>query len=550
MSNLLFPLADVGAFIDSRTPDYPVDDKTALSGHRASITWATQPRITYAIKQSCLRSLQRVGGPEYQRWLAFFERHFGALDSFLLFDKENSAAGDPSVQGGGMCFGVGDGTTTAFQLQKRTLGSADDAIGGGPWRVSSGPRTNFLAQSQSFLAGSWGYGTGTTGTLNACIAPDNTGATCIAYDGTGSAGSGRIGQTATATGTTPQTVSLWLRADVPTSVTLGTNSGVRALTVALTTTWTRFAFLVTPTAGQDVGLQIYSPAGVNTAFRIYAWGAQSELDVAATGTPTALIQTTSAAVTVNPSFWPAYSDGFLPVTDLALDGSLKIFRNDYQGNVQLYPWARTNLALQSQTFGNGSWSKIATTIGGAVTAPDGTLTALPVTSTGSTGAVQQTLTTLNAGQAYTFSVWLRCAAGGTIRLASTFANGPVFTLTSTWQRFSVPITGAAGSFIVGIGGASSWTTGQIVECWGAQLEAGLSTTSYIPTTTATASVTDYTLPGTGSVSLAVAPRASAILSWLGNYFIRVKCVDTKMSLQRVVLALWSADGLQLIQVLA
>lgn len=546
MSNLKFPLADVGAYIDSREPAYPVDTLVSKTGKRVSITWATRPRTTYSIKQGILRSAARP--QEYQRWLALFQRLFGGLDSCLLDDPEDNAASDPSVPGGGHCFGIGDGTATSFQLQRRTLGAIDDSLSGGVCRACSAARTNSLLWSADFTNAAWTKGTGALAAASGAIAPDNTAASVITYSGAGSAGAARVGQAVVAGFAGSYIVSVWLRADAPVSIALGNAVGA-IITVALTTAWTRYDFNVTATLGGDVGLVIYSPASINTAFRIYAWGAQSELDLSISGTPTAYIPTTSAAVTVNPAFWPSFTDGFLPVNDL--NGPTAIFRNDYQGNLQLLPWARTNLCLQSQTFANATWTKAALTPGSAITAPDGTTTAVPYTPTGN-GTASQVISGLTAGQTYTVSVWLRYASGGDgkISIGTTEGSSPNTTLpVNTWVRLSFTFVAASTSTTFTIGIGSTWTTGEAIAPWGAQMEAGLTATSYVPTTTAAVSVTDYTLPGLGSVTLTAAPRAGAVLSWLGNYFIRVQLPDSSLSMDRVVQSLYSADGLQLISVL-
>lgn len=546
MSNELFPLAALGAYIDRRSPNWDVTNKFALSGKRFGSTWALESRVTYVVKQESVRSDIRL---DYQQLLSFIGRHFGGLDSFLLQDPEDNSASDPSVPGGGMCFGIGNGSQTAFQLQRRALGSVFDNLGGGPWRSSSGPRTNLIFPSSDFTAAQWSKGTGVTAAANATIAPDNTPASAIVYDGTGSAGGMRIQQTAGAPIVgSPSTVSVFLRADAPTTIRLGTNDGA-FVTVTLTTTWTRYWFNATLT---DRGLTIYSPAGVNTAFRIYPWGAQTEADVAASGVPTKLIPTTggSGALTQNPQLWPAYADSFLPVYEL--NGPAAIFRNDWQGNVQLFPWVRTNLCFQSQAFSSATWTKAALSASSAIAAPDGTTTAIPYTPTGN-GTASQVIAGLTAGQTYTVSVWVHYASGGDgkISIGTTEGASPNTVLpANTWVRlsFTFVAAGTSTTFTIGIG--STWTTGEVIAPWGAQLEAGPAATSYIATTTAAVAVTDYAL-ALGQVTLAVAPVVAAVLSWLGSYYIRVYLDDTAqkgLDLQRIVAQMWST-GLQLVSVI-
>lgn len=51
---------------------------------------------------------------------------------------------------------------------------------------------------------------------------------------------------------------------------------------------------------------------------------------------------------------------------------------------------------------------------------------------------------------------------------------------------------------------------------------------------------DYTLPGNGTVTFSVAPAASAILTWTGSYYRRVRFDQTSLPTGRIVTAMWSA----------
>lgn len=200
---------------------------------------------------------------------------------------------------------------------------------------------------------------------------------------------------------------------------------------------------------------------------------------------------------------------------------------------------RTNLCLQSVDFGNSSWVKQheAAVDSNVHTAPDGTLTADRVhghpTGT-SNGAVFQSIT-LTADTTYTFSVWLKQDSVTTttvglydataaefrysINIDVSMVNGVVTggggATTATmfakrypngWVRFS--LTTATGTntahrlYIYPKSGALN-AHADTIFIWGAQLEANLFASTYIPTTTAsvTRDADVLTFPTTGNASI-------------------------------------------------
>lgn len=141
----------------------------------------------------------------------------------------------------------------------------------------------------------------------------------------------------------------------------------------------------------------------------------------------------------------------------------------------------TNLQTYSEDFTQWTASS-ATVTANNTTSPDGTQNADRVQFT---GAGYLLGTSQGSGNVYTLSCWAKRNGSGT-QSVGFFKDGSgvvdsAWALTSDWQRFTYTYTASNGSYsgIAGVNGVD-------VFVWGAQFEQSSYPTSYIPTTSASA----------------------------------------------------------------
>lgn len=333
MSSLIFPTALLGCIVEGREPYVESQIDTSTGGREYRSTWWTQPRWRYRLKFDVLRS---VGRTELQALTSFFGRHFGSWDSFLIVDPEDNQVTDHG-------FGVGDGATTGFQLQRTPLGDNAYDPFGGPWLSNSKPRTNLCVRSEAFDDAAWTK-TGVTVAANSTIAPDgNVTADTI----TASAGAGNHYIFTGPAGTAGATYALdfFVKKNGSNSFVMvgdggdaawhavtfnfdtqlySTPTNCTALTpVALGNGWFRIGLTFTRTNATTINPFVVAVNAGNLASpnyvaagteAVYAWGAMLELG--ATGM-TPYISTAAAAVTVSPTYYPGIGDSFEPITEVA-----------------------------------------------------------------------------------------------------------------------------------------------------------------------------------------------------------------------------------------
>lgn len=406
---------------------------------------------------------------------------------------------------------------------------------------------NLYSGSQDFTNAGWSTQSASQSvTVNSVAAPDGTTTADTLIEPSSGSNVPRWYQIKTVTANTPYTVSCYLKANTRTfgyvqleiasvgniiqyfnlstgAISTLTNTGstlnVSATITSVGSGWYR----CTLTASFGSGTSMYAFIGLadttpNQSYTtngssLYAWGAQFEQRASAT----AYTATTTQAIT-----------NYIPVLLNAGGNQARFDCNPTTGESLglLIEESRTNLLTYSSQFDDASWTKSNTTVtANQVVAPDGTLTGDKLVEDSTNNAHQVFKATTLTATPYTFSFYAKAAertwcsvyfdpsfSASYINLSNgtvgTVASGYTITVTSVgngWYRIAATRTGTAATWYTVIetatgDGVRSYLGNGFsgIFIWGAQLEAGAFATSYIATTSASATRTADTPIITGN----------------------------------------------------
>lgn len=360
---------------------------------------------------------------------------------------------------------------------------------------------NLILQSQAFSTNWESLGSGTTFTASNATAPDGTttAATIVATQ----AGSGRRYYTTLRNGV-EHTISIYVKwVSGATGFTADLQNAQTSPALTITSSWQRFVWTVTPSADR-----IWIDFQTDGAGEFQIWGAQLEQR----SSVTAYTPTTTAPI-IN----------YIPVLQTAAANVARFDHNPLTGESLglLIEEQRTNLLAYSEDFSNAAWVKNSCTVSANIlTAPDGTITAdkLVEDSTNTLHFLSY-VATFVASTTYTLSVFAKAGERTRLQISGSgsswasfstavfdLSTGTVVTNTGAFTSASITLVGngwyrctatglsnaspisqqVAQFMLVQSGSTTSYTGNGFsgIYIWGAQLEAGASATSYIPTVAA------------------------------------------------------------------
>jgi hypothetical protein len=348
---------------------------------------------------------------------------------------------------------------------------------------------NLFDYSEGFNASYWNKRSGTTITADTTTAPNGT---ATADTATKTSGDGYIWADLTLLPSTTYTISLYAKgsANLYFNAYWGTGSSAGSA-ITLTSDWQRLSF--TFTTGSTTSLGDF---GFFISATCFIWGAQ--LNIGSTAKP------------------------YFPTTD-----RLNVPRLTYQNGgggcpSLLLEKQSTNLALWSEDFTQTAWVKSASNsiTANAIISPDGTQNADFIVSTASNTAAKYAYQVIASTATPTATIYAKAGAVTEMMFYCQGGNGIYFNLTNGafvayygggsstitsyssvavgngWYRYSLTFNTSVTSIEIYMsvsGNISPYiANGDGFYIWGAQLEASNYPTSYINTTSASATrVADY-----------------------------------------------------------
>ncbi len=367
----------------------------------------------------------------------------------------------------------GSGDFTATRATTATRVNADGLVDLVPY--------NLLQRSEEFGTAPWSLINGASIAADTTTAPNGTlTADTLTFNGTPF---GQIQQASTRTTGDVLTLSIWMKSNTLTTIALYIGNDTSNVTI--NSSWQRFTITKTITSNAATPKIVSSIAG-----SVDIWGAQ-------------LVEGTSAR-----DYLRTETRLNIPRIDYSLGGC---------PNILLEP-QRTNLARQSSSFDNASWTKTASSVtANTTTSPSGIQDADTLTADGTSSRHDAFFApSVTSGTTYTYSIYAKKGTNDFFQISTgggfgsnAFANfdlnsgvlgtiGSAATATITalengWYRCTMTapatVTGTTGIYNLIVTSASTSrlevnTLSTSVFLWGAQFEQGAYSTSYIPTTTA------------------------------------------------------------------
>lgn len=117
MSQAVFPTLAGLKWGVRRSPEWSTTKKTSVNGREYRVANMVYPRYLYRLSYEFLRD-KRTGVDELRTLVGFFNARQGSFDSFLFSDPDDNTVT-------GEVFGIGNGSTTAFQLARSFGGFAE-----------------------------------------------------------------------------------------------------------------------------------------------------------------------------------------------------------------------------------------------------------------------------------------------------------------------------------------------------------------------------------------------------------------------------------------